>query len=356
VVPSAFPNCTENMNIEMLANISLFYAPYTVPHYSNLGIALLGRCIERAVGMQYEKFLQQYLFQPLGMTNTGFQPTASTIMNFTLGYFLEAPNSSLPSRYYVYHGCGWSNPAAGAFSSTSDLSKFFMAMFRNDSILSKARWHEYLLPGIPFADGTTGFGLATWEPAYDTFSGMNKTWRYWVQTKGGVIGPYGSQTAFIPQLKLAVISQNNINSEILPSKYTAIAMQAIVPALLLELEKMQTDPPAPPNYQQFFGYYGLPENGPYVWMVNVTSTPGVFTGGIIGVAEPLLFVWDRTQDYDGWTAMRYVISDFDRVSCPTRNSLGSDAVLYFKMVDGKPIVSATDQPGSSWWNMPRLSQ
>lgn len=48
------------------------YPPGASVNYSNMGIALLGYLVERITGGPFEKYCKDQLFQPLGMTNTGW--------------------------------------------------------------------------------------------------------------------------------------------------------------------------------------------------------------------------------------------------------------------------------------------
>jgi CubicO group peptidase (beta-lactamase class C family) len=46
------------------------YAPYTTPVYSNIGYAILGLVIERATGKSYAQYMEEAIFQPLGLKHT----------------------------------------------------------------------------------------------------------------------------------------------------------------------------------------------------------------------------------------------------------------------------------------------
>lgn len=42
------------------------------PAYSNLGIALIGRLLEKVVGQSYEDYVVQNILRPLNMSDSGF--------------------------------------------------------------------------------------------------------------------------------------------------------------------------------------------------------------------------------------------------------------------------------------------
>jgi CubicO group peptidase (beta-lactamase class C family) len=55
--------------------------------YSNTGVALLGLIVENVSGMKYDKFCQQNIFNPIGMSNTS--------------WFLKNLDSTLVAKTYV---------------------------------------------------------------------------------------------------------------------------------------------------------------------------------------------------------------------------------------------------------------
>jgi CubicO group peptidase (beta-lactamase class C family) len=73
------------------------FAPFTTPVYSNEASVILGFVVEAASGQSYDEFVQQNIFDPIGMTNTsiftppeqdawGFIPQNETWWGATLGY------------------------------------------------------------------------------------------------------------------------------------------------------------------------------------------------------------------------------------------------------------------------------
>lgn len=58
--------------IERVAGIPLPWEPGQNYRYSNSGYVLLGMVIERVAGQSYEAFLEQNIFTPLGMEDTGY--------------------------------------------------------------------------------------------------------------------------------------------------------------------------------------------------------------------------------------------------------------------------------------------
>ena len=59
--------------VASVADIPLAFEPGTSFEYSNTGYILLGMVIERASGFDYETFLEQHIFEPLGMADSGYE-------------------------------------------------------------------------------------------------------------------------------------------------------------------------------------------------------------------------------------------------------------------------------------------
>jgi CubicO group peptidase (beta-lactamase class C family) len=96
--------------------------------YNNLGIASLGRVIEVVSGQSYESFMQERLFDPLGMRDTSFFPPQGKMDRVAAVYSLDdgklEPYERTPPR------AGWKNPLpeGGLYSTAADLLQFYRMM------------------------------------------------------------------------------------------------------------------------------------------------------------------------------------------------------------------------------------
>ena len=70
---------------DRLATLPLVYEPGTRWSYS-VGLDLMGRVIEVASGQAFDAFLKARIFDPLGMTSTGFRVAAGDVARFTTNY------------------------------------------------------------------------------------------------------------------------------------------------------------------------------------------------------------------------------------------------------------------------------
>jgi CubicO group peptidase (beta-lactamase class C family) len=116
---------TEEELLKVVEAIPLAYPPGTKWEYSNLGYLTLGILIHRVTGEFYGDFLQQRIFQPLGMTTTRIISEADIIQNRAAGYRLV--KGELKNQEWV----------APTVNTTADGSLYF-------SILDLAKWDAAL--------------------------------------------------------------------------------------------------------------------------------------------------------------------------------------------------------------------
>ena len=76
---------------DRVAELPLVYQPGTKWSYS-IGFDLLGRVIEVVSGQSFDRFLQDRLFDPLGMTDTHFQVPRAKAERMTTSYLLAGGN------------------------------------------------------------------------------------------------------------------------------------------------------------------------------------------------------------------------------------------------------------------------
>jgi len=79
---------TEAEELKLVESMPLAYPPGTSWAYSNMGYVTLGILIHRVTGEFYGDFLQQRIFQPLGMSATRIISEADIVPNRSAGYRL----------------------------------------------------------------------------------------------------------------------------------------------------------------------------------------------------------------------------------------------------------------------------
>jgi CubicO group peptidase (beta-lactamase class C family) len=106
----------------------LKYDPGMSYEYSNAGINTAGRIIEVVSGMPYEKFLQERLFDPLGMKDTVWIPNEEQVSRLAKSYKATASGLQEIEISQLHYPLTDPNrhafPAGGLFSTASDVAKF----------------------------------------------------------------------------------------------------------------------------------------------------------------------------------------------------------------------------------------
>ena len=100
----------------------LDHAPGTAPMYSCMGYILLGRILEQIGGEALDALAQKYVFDPLGMTHTGYRPQgdiAPTEMDPATGKLLQGVVHDENARFL-----GGISANAGVFSDLNDMITF----------------------------------------------------------------------------------------------------------------------------------------------------------------------------------------------------------------------------------------
>lgn len=120
--------------------------PGTHYQYSNAGINTAARIIEVVAGMRYEDFMQQRLFEPLGMTDTTLWPSEEQAQRLAKSYQPDASKANLvefPISQLIYpltdRTRRFPMPAGGLFSTAHDTA-LFCRMLLNAGQLNGRRY------------------------------------------------------------------------------------------------------------------------------------------------------------------------------------------------------------------------
>jgi CubicO group peptidase (beta-lactamase class C family) len=128
----------------LFARQPLLFDPGTRWQYSSPGIAVLGRIIEVRSGMPFEKFMEQRIFQPLGMKDSFFFPTPERIERIAMVYKLDGGKLKRsgpeilggdPALYRK--GARFPAPEWGLYSTAADLFALYQCMLDGGSYAGK---------------------------------------------------------------------------------------------------------------------------------------------------------------------------------------------------------------------------
>lgn len=155
----------------------LLFPPGSKWQYSNQGINTLGRIVEVVSGKSYAAFMQERIFNPLGMKDTTFHPTPAQAKRIAKSYKPGPGGKGLEETtvYFVQGGLSdkarTAFPAGGLFSTAEDVLKFYQMMLNGGTWNGKRLLSEAALKQATstqtgdiktgFVDGMSfGFGFA----------------------------------------------------------------------------------------------------------------------------------------------------------------------------------------------------
>ena len=108
----------------------LLFKPGSQWRYSNAGYIVLGLVIAHLSGETYYDYVQQHIFNPAGMHDTGNWPADQDVPNRAVGYTnLEAPQAARKSNIFFLQRGG---SAGGGYSTVGDLFRFARALERRE--------------------------------------------------------------------------------------------------------------------------------------------------------------------------------------------------------------------------------
>jgi CubicO group peptidase (beta-lactamase class C family) len=117
----------------------LEFEPGTRWAYCNVGIDTLGRIVEVVSGVPYETFLQKRIFEPLGMNDTTFYPTAEQFERAARLYAIRDGKLVVSPDWLLGQpkNAKYSIPAGGLYSTGADLARLYRMMLGGGQLEGK---------------------------------------------------------------------------------------------------------------------------------------------------------------------------------------------------------------------------
>lgn len=185
--------------VALIARQPLDFAPGTAYRYSNSGYILLGAVLEAATRQPWPRALRERLLAPLGLTHTGYYPTAQVVPGRVAGYSQDSTGATTCAPYAGGSGPG----AAGALSSTVDDVRAFLWALTHGQLLPPPLYQAMSTPQAT-ADGQPtayGYGLM-----FGTVRGVPV-----VEHNGGIEG-FATHFTYFPQQDVTVIVLANTDA------------------------------------------------------------------------------------------------------------------------------------------------
>ncbi|MBX9567976.1 MAG: serine hydrolase [Candidatus Obscuribacterales bacterium] len=225
--------------IARIKKLPLNFSPGRKTEYSNTGYIILGHIIEKVSGRSYEGFLQETIFGPLAMNDSGYDHPEVVMEDRARGYARPNKNELLNAPYIDMN---LPFAAGGLCSTVEDLYKWERALGRCDLIPKK-------LTDIMFTPVKNGFACG-WM--VDEQQGHKR-----VQHAGGIDG-FSTMIIRYFEDDAAVIVLSNVQSCFYSAPSVAAGLSSILLGEDYKLPKVRTKISVDPKISKaYVGLYKL---------------------------------------------------------------------------------------------------
>ena len=208
-------------------------------NYSNSGYVLLGYLIEKITQQSYRQFVQENIFDPLGMKDSGYDSNSEIILHRASGY-TPGPNG-ITNAGYIDMTIPLS--AGALYSTTKDLLRWEQGLM-SGKLLSPASLQKMTTP----LKNDYAFGL-----------GVHTSNGHKLIDHGGGIEGFNTLLAYYPEDKLTVVVLANLNGQAPEAIANKLAGVAHGENVVLPSERKEiTVPPA--ILEKYVGTYQLMPN------------------------------------------------------------------------------------------------
>lgn len=159
--------------IDFFAADPLKFEPGKGRAYSNYGYVVLGAIVEAVSGQNYFDYIQKHVFDPVGMSGSGFFDLREPVADLATGH---TNRDGVWHENTVMRPSPRGIPAGGSYSSARDLFLFDRAL-RAKKLLND-EWTRWWFDGDPQAEATWAGG----SPGVNAAVSSNPTWTVVVLT------------------------------------------------------------------------------------------------------------------------------------------------------------------------------
>lgn len=318
--PLRLDNVTNDQAFALLANLTLIAPPDSIPLYSNLGFEILGNVVAEAMGYaSYDKALQDFVFDPLGLSSSSVRYNSSKFD----GRMAECWQGSKLTPAECLEDGGWTNPDGAHYSTTRDLMELIKLFFRQSGgrggkqIVEGQTIRGMMLPRYIYPDRRSGF--ATPFELYWNYNDLL------LHTKRGDIAGYSTEMIMSLPMQLGMIALCGEVEQ--ANKFAQVAADILYPAFLAGINGLQVPMHVPPNWKVLLGTYANSEatatisgdaNGLYFTCPQLSS--GLLQWSTTDASFQLLPAPGNQNDcfITGIDQVLYSWIIFDDLSSPTR--------------------------------------
>ena len=199
--------------VNLFADLALEFSPGEKFNYSNSAYVLLGVIIEKVTGKSYDQVLQDKIFSPLKMNDTGYDKNKTVLKNRASGY------NKVANTYENANYIDMSTPyAAGAlYSTVEDLYLWDQALY-TDKLMPQKYMDLLFEKHIP-AWGGQHYGYG-WEVGKISIGNTRE--QLATISHGGTINGFNTRITRIPSDQSLIILLNNAGGAPLHDMTSAI--------------------------------------------------------------------------------------------------------------------------------------
>ncbi|WP_119394906.1 serine hydrolase domain-containing protein [Salinibius halmophilus] len=205
---------TELMLSMIYRQQTLNFAPGSDYIYSNAGFTLLAEIIENITEQSFESWMQENVFVPLEMENTGYPtPEQFTLPMQATAYLLDHSSENNFTSQTIQETA---NGATGVVTTLADLAKWidnFDSRKVGAAAVSKLMSIPHAAPRLPAAQ--YGYGLSYSVMADESL---------WIQ-HGGDLSGYSAGLVYLPEQKIAAVAFTNASPNIPAQAYASMLIQ-----------------------------------------------------------------------------------------------------------------------------------
>ncbi|MBC8754868.1 serine hydrolase [Kordia sp. YSTF-M3] len=173
--------------------------------YSNTGYSILGRIIELTSGQSYETFLNEHLFIPAGMKQTGYLLPKWDTLQISRGYNRNVlDGGSTIARYQETNDVNWHLKGNGGINSTQNDMLLWYKALKSNIILTPESFKKLTTLYVTYPKSTSGYGYG-WGVKYTE----DNTLRI---SHNGSNGAFAHSIIWYPEEDLYIVYATNANS------------------------------------------------------------------------------------------------------------------------------------------------
>lgn len=179
------------------------FAPGKGWHYSNTNTVLLGQVIEKVSGLSLDKYLQENIFTPLGLSSTSYPLDEKMPSPYARGYTKQTLDGKEADA--TFNNPSWTNAAGQIISTFADL-KIWAKALGSGALLSENAFKERLSwVTLPPNTAKRAYGLGV---------GVNSGWI----THTGSLPGYNCVVAYLPEKQAILVVMINSDMDLVIEK------------------------------------------------------------------------------------------------------------------------------------------